>query len=295
VETGGTFVLLTPAHDEESVLPITIAGVLAQSRRPDRWIIVDDASTDRTSEIARSAAKEHPFITVMRRESHEGRSYGRKADAINAAWASVDPDGVEVVACLDADGQLPPTVFERAVEAFQKDSRLGLTGCRYSQTVNGRVEYDGGPAHQVPGQVQIFRRAAWSAIGGYHATPRGGLDSNANVAVRAEGWTTRVLPGLVAIHLRPEGSRNWRGSLRAHRGRGLRDYDAGNLAWFEAAKCLKRLGERPIVVGAALRFYGYVHSRVTRLERHTPERLVKQVRREQRDRLRLAIRRQSPG
>ena len=45
------YVIITPAKNEESYIEKTIESVLSQTVRPSKWIIVDDASTDRTAEI----------------------------------------------------------------------------------------------------------------------------------------------------------------------------------------------------------------------------------------------------
>ena len=51
------YVLITPAHNEERFIPKTLESMVAQTLLPERWIIVDDGSTDRTAEILRSYAQ----------------------------------------------------------------------------------------------------------------------------------------------------------------------------------------------------------------------------------------------
>ena len=59
-----TYVAITPARDEQVLLPGLIKSVLAQSSRPTRWILIDDGSSDNTGQIADSAAGEHEWIEV---------------------------------------------------------------------------------------------------------------------------------------------------------------------------------------------------------------------------------------
>ncbi len=47
--------VIIPARDEERSLPTLLASIAVQTRRPDEVIVVDDHSTDRTAERARSA------------------------------------------------------------------------------------------------------------------------------------------------------------------------------------------------------------------------------------------------
>src|SRR3989442_949011 len=51
--TEPTYVLITPARNEELHLEQTIQSVVGQTFRPAKWVIVSDGSTDRTDEIAR--------------------------------------------------------------------------------------------------------------------------------------------------------------------------------------------------------------------------------------------------
>src|SRR6476469_7481059 len=51
-------VVLVPAHDEESGLPPTLAGLRSQLRPGDRLLVVADNCTDRTAAVARAAGAE---------------------------------------------------------------------------------------------------------------------------------------------------------------------------------------------------------------------------------------------
>ena len=42
------YVLITPAHNEAAFIQKTLDSMVAQTLLPERWVIVDDGSTDRT-------------------------------------------------------------------------------------------------------------------------------------------------------------------------------------------------------------------------------------------------------
>lgn len=66
--TKGTRVLLlTTAHNEARFADALFAGVMSQTRRPDRWIIVDDGSSDGTFQALAGRATRADWITVLRR------------------------------------------------------------------------------------------------------------------------------------------------------------------------------------------------------------------------------------
>ena len=50
------YVLITPARNEEAFIEKTLASMAAQTVLPQRWVIVDDGSTDQTAEIVQSYA-----------------------------------------------------------------------------------------------------------------------------------------------------------------------------------------------------------------------------------------------
>ena len=102
-----------PAHDEEAVLGATLGTLLASAREvgvPFEVIVVDDASSDRTGEIAR----EHGARVV--RVEHR-----QIARARNAALPLLSAD---VIAFPDDDCAYAPTLLERVAERFGEDPAL---------------------------------------------------------------------------------------------------------------------------------------------------------------------------
>jgi len=50
------YVLITPAHNEERFIRKTLDSMVAQTCLPERWVIVDDGSTDETAKIVHKYA-----------------------------------------------------------------------------------------------------------------------------------------------------------------------------------------------------------------------------------------------
>ena len=59
------YVVITPVRNERENLPRTIASFVGQTIRPYRWVIVDDGSTDGTSEIVDEAAAQLKALGVV--------------------------------------------------------------------------------------------------------------------------------------------------------------------------------------------------------------------------------------
>ena len=83
------YVLITSARNEEKFIERTIRSVVAQTSLPERWVIVDDGSTDRTAEIIESYLENYPWIELLRRPNRADRSFAGKAHAVNAAFERV--------------------------------------------------------------------------------------------------------------------------------------------------------------------------------------------------------------
>ncbi|MGL4554521.1 MAG: glycosyltransferase [Gemmataceae bacterium] len=95
-----------PAHNEEAVLGATLATLSASAGalgRPFEVIVVDDGSTDRTAQIARSHGA--AVVPVAVRHIAAARNAGARAAA------------GDVLFFVDADTLVPPAVLAAALDA----------------------------------------------------------------------------------------------------------------------------------------------------------------------------------
>ena len=119
--------ILVPAHNAEAWVAETLESALAQIWDPKEIIVVDDGSTDRTLEIARSF--EARGVRVISQEN-KGASAAR-----NRAWSESSGEWLQF---LDADDLLDPrkiaTQMERA-EGLGKDYAYSAKWARFTRTV----------------------------------------------------------------------------------------------------------------------------------------------------------------
>lgn len=98
--------VVIPAWNEEDFIDATIESVLAQDY-PLKLIVVNDRSTDRTSDYA----KDHIDVHVIDVEEKAGS----KSQALNAAIPYIDTD---IFVCVDADTELDPGSLGKLMKAF---------------------------------------------------------------------------------------------------------------------------------------------------------------------------------
>ena len=73
-----SYVLITPAKNEEKYIQKTLNSVVSQTVLPAKWLIVSDGSTDRTDKIVLDYCEKHDFIRLLRADGHETRNFSSK-------------------------------------------------------------------------------------------------------------------------------------------------------------------------------------------------------------------------
>src|SRR5262245_22614166 len=115
------YVLITPARNEQAFIEKTLASVCSQTLLPERWVIVDDGSTDRTAEIVKRYAERFPWIELVRRPQHVDRSFAAKVHAFNTGLEHLRSVEFEVIGNQDADISFEPDYMEFLMQQFAQD------------------------------------------------------------------------------------------------------------------------------------------------------------------------------
>lgn len=274
------YVLITPAKNEERFIAKTLDSMVVQTLLPERWVIVDDGSTDNTAEIVASYAQRYPWIELIRRRPQPHRSFAGKVHAFNAGLARVQQSlEFEVIGNLDADLSFDPGYLEFLIEKFAADPRLGVAGTPFTEDGgydSAKDSFEG--ENHVPGGCQLFRRHCFEDVGGYFSNPAGGVDWIAVTTARMKGWRTRSFPEKRFHHYRPLGTAAKCG-VAASFSYGEKDYYLGGSLIWQLFRVAYRATKRPID-GLALLF-GYCWGAIRRIERPVSDELMRFHRREQ--------------
>ena len=272
---------MTAAHNEEAFIGKTIESVLAQTLLPKRWVIVSDGCTDKTDEIVESYARQHQFICLVKLTRPAGRHFSSKGMALQKGCKLLEGVVFRFIGNLDADITVAPFYFEKLVEHFEGNPQLGLAaGFIYEEDDGVFRSRPANRTDSIPHAAQLVRRECYEMIGGYSVFKYGGEDWYAQQCAKMTGWHTEALPELEIQHRRHTGSA---GNLLKHQFRlGQLDYSFGSDPVFEFFKCALRISERPRLLGAFARYFGFVWSCVNRESRPVSREFVSFLRKEQR-------------
>jgi len=144
-----TVSILIPARNEERVIGRLLQRMteLTYPKEKLQIIVIDDASTDETREIAEQYSKTHSCIEIIHRSEKEG-GHG-KASALNAGSKHANS---EIIFCFDADYHPQGDILEKLTEVFA-NPKVGV--------VQGRITVLNEP------QNIVTRLVALERIGGY--------------------------------------------------------------------------------------------------------------------------------
>jgi glycosyltransferase involved in cell wall biosynthesis len=286
--TVPAYALITPAHNEEAFIEKTIESVLRQTVLPVKWIVVDDGSTDRTSEIVKRYLPANAWMALMEMPRRSDRSFAGKANAVNAAYETVRSLAFDVIGNLDADVSFADDHFEFLVSKFTGNPGLGVVGAVYNEDgYSSATDSFAGHKH-VSGHCQLFRRHCWEEIGGYLPHRAGGVDWIAVTTARMKGWQTETFRERPCLHHRKIGTAT-RGPLSAAFSRGEKDYYLGGHPLWEMFRVGYRCMKRPFLVGGIALGCGYLFSLLRRVPRPVSKELMAFHRKDQMARLRSIL------
>jgi hypothetical protein len=279
--------VVSPVYNEAGFLDRTAAAIAAQERKPDRWIVVDDGSTDRTLEIARAWERKLDFLTVIeaaevsRAAGADNLALAREARAFNLGLEHAGWEDFTHIGKLDGDVELPAGWFATLLQRFRERPALGLAGGRLIEPAPDGWKRIAIPDYHVHGAVKLFTRECLEAIGGI--PERLGWDTIDETYARMRGYETHSFGDLVARHHRHWGSADGRLRGRARHGECAWILHYG-LGWV-MLRSLKVALVPPRGLSGIAFLYGYAAAAVRRTPRVPDRQFRRFVRRELRRRI----------
>ena len=199
-----TVTVIVPVRDEIGRIPAVLAGLEAQSRRPDSVVVADGRSQDGTREWLAQAALTRPWLRVVDNPRQIVPT------GLNAALRAATGD---IVARMDAHADYGPDYLERVVAVLEsrpdvvgvgglmETAGVGPWGAAFASVLS-RPFGLGGARHRVGGVggpidhvfSGAYRRAAVEAIGGWDETMVANEDFEADYRLRQAGGVIWLEP-----------------------------------------------------------------------------------------------------
>jgi biofilm PGA synthesis N-glycosyltransferase PgaC len=274
------YLAITPARDEERLLPGLIRSMAAQKLRPARWIIIDDGSIDSTPEIIEAAASRYPWIEAHHLERDRPRAPGGESVVMQflsrESWSRYG-----FILRLDADLAFEPDLMELLLAEFDQDPMLGIAGPALYEQHHHHWREIPVPGFHTRGAAKLYSRQCFAAIGGLEAGL--GWDTVDEARAMMLGFRTRSFRHIHAYHLRPQGVAG--GALRARLSAGRAAYLAGYSPLFMLARAVRNFSAWPPLAGGLLMLAGFIEGYLRRWPRPATTDLIRFVRRQQMRRL----------
>jgi GT2 family glycosyltransferase len=196
-----------------AVLTDACVAAIARDSVTHRAIVVDNASTDGTSDLLRHR---HPEVTVVVLDANVG--FGQAANA----GATIGSG--EVIVLVNSDAVVEPGFLDGIIEPFH-DQHVGMVaavtlraqspevvdsfGIALDRTLAAYNRLDGlhldspAPRLAMPsGAAAAYRRRAFEAVGGFHpALFAYGEDVDLGLRLRNSGWTAAEARNARALHV----------------------------------------------------------------------------------------------
>lgn len=183
------------AHNEQEFLPRCLSSLASQSVPLHEVIIVDDRSTDETHKTARSYRK-HLALTVVKKKGNFAGWVGPGNVRNVFNYGLKHSDGkFDYLAKIDADIELKATYFEKLIQAFETDSKLGIAG---GMIINEPEK------HNVLGGNRVYRAKCWRNISNSgFLPPVSPEDTYLTAKAIVNGWKVQQTREAKSKHLRP--------------------------------------------------------------------------------------------
>ena len=264
--------------------------MVAQTVLPERWVIVDDGSTDRTADIVERYASRYPWIELVRLPQRQDRNFAAKVHAVNIGLTRVQQCEFEVLGNLDADVSFQPRYMEFLMKKLGEDPELGIAGTPFTQEGqydSSKDSFEG--ENYVAGPCQLFRLKCFKEIGGYVPNRAGGIDWIAVMTARMKGWKVRSFSEERYHHHRMLGTAG-KSRVAALFANGEEDYYLGGSPVWELFRVAYRITKKPIVTGGLAVLCGYCWAAMQRTERPVSFELMRFHRGQQLQKLSVILR-----
>ncbi|SHJ89951.1 glycosyltransferase family 2 protein [Epilithonimonas mollis] len=219
------FLIIIPTHNEEKNISQCLDSLRNQTFRDFVCVIVNDGSTDRTSEIINESAIQDSRFHVLNLETSEHQPGAKVVRTFNKGLYSVDLKEFDVICKYDADIVFPKNYLEKVNKVFELNQKAGMvSGLVYIRNYRQNPEIRNlrnpnenwldfsnknqdwvfenlSSKNHVRGPVKAYRKECFQDMNGLRAVL--GWDNLDVLLAKKNDWEVVTIKELWVKHLRP--------------------------------------------------------------------------------------------
>ena len=195
--------VLIGTYNRAQLLPRAVNSVLRQNYDNLEIIVVDDASTDSTSQVVKAFGDSR--VKYIRHKQNKGI-----AAVSNTAFEHCKGEFIALLG--DDDEWTEENKLHKQVQVFTeaRNPQLGIVTTWWQDVKNGRIVRQHTP-HMPPdltermltgniicGSVVMVSRKAWEAVGGFDENMKRGTDSELSRSIITQGYNAEIIPEVMA-------------------------------------------------------------------------------------------------
>lgn len=202
--------VVIPSYNYGEYLGEAIESVLAQTYQPIEIVVVDDGSTDRTAEVAKS----FPSVIYVY-QANQGNSVARNTGLEYCSGA--------YVSLLDADDIWPAKKCQIQIDYLREHPEVGcvisrmrnfmMDGCAKPEWMPELMMSENCPALSL--SAMLARREVFEKIGGFNLLYWHGNDLDWFIRVKEAGIQMAILPDILLLRRIHGKNESWRQNVVA--------------------------------------------------------------------------------
>ncbi len=220
--------LITTVFNEESNIKEFLDSIVAQTKKPDEFLITDGGSTDKTVKIIKSYVKKYRWIKLI---------VSKRASIGKGRNIAIENAKSEIIACTDAGCVLDKNWLKEITKPFLRNKNIDVVVGIYKPYYTNDFEHFQGLV-VVPKQEEIFmvpsrmssrsisfKKRVWKEVKGYPDL-NSGEDTEFNIKLIKSGAKfTFARSAIVYWRMR----KNWKEFAKQFYRYGVGDRKSGNI------------------------------------------------------------------
>ena len=219
------FLIVIPAHNEENNISFCLESLKKQNFQDFVCMIVNDGSTDRTSEIINNFKNQDSRFRVLDLETSEHSPGAKVVRTFDKGLQALDWKDFDVVCKYDADIVFPTNYLEKINQTFETNPKAGIvSGLVYIKKYKSNSEIKNlrnpnenwldfsnkngewifenlSSKNHVRGPIKAYRKECFEDMNGLRTML--GWDNLDILLAKKHGWDVVTIKDLWVKHLRP--------------------------------------------------------------------------------------------